>query len=76
MFEKLRYDLEAMSNNLNDTPSIFSFVTRAHKGKMCDFYVCEEIYFSGSSLTVHSNIHIMDNLERRANFGLLSDNSY
>ena len=76
VFDKLREDLNAMINSNDGTPKAFSFVSRAHEGKLCDFYPCKEIYFSGECLTENSNIHIMDNPERRANFGLLAGNSH
>ena len=75
VFEKLRYDLEATTNSFDGTPVAFSFASRYHKGQLCDFYLCREIHFARASLTVHSNVHIMDNPERRANFGLLAGNS-
>ena len=76
IFEKLRYDIEAVHNNFDGNPIPFSFASRAHKGDLCDFYVCSEIYFSTSFTSSNSNIHIMDNPERRANFGLLAGNSH
>ena len=76
VFEKLREDLNATTSSFNGLPKAFSFVSRAHGGKLCDFYLCKEIYFSRSNFTENSNVHIMDNPERRANFGLLAGNSH
>ena len=75
IFERLRYDLDAIHDNFDDTPIPFTFVSRAHKGSLCNFYLCKEIYFSTPRPKTNSNIHIMDNPERRTNFGLLAGNS-
>ena len=75
IFEKLRYDLEAINNNFDGTPIPFTFASRAHDGILCDFYLCKEILFTKSSVKVNSSVHIMDNPERRANFGLYAGNS-
>ena len=76
VFEKLRDNLNATTSSFNGLPKAFSFVSRAYGGKLCDFYLCKEIYFSRSNFIENSNVHIMDNPERRTNFGLLAGNSH
>ena len=76
IFERLRYDLDAISNTFDATPVLFNFVSRSHHGKICNFYLSKEIYLSEAALTMQSNIHIMDNPERRNNLGLLAGNSH
>ena len=50
------------SSDMNDKP-FFPFISRAHGGKVCNFFFNPSI------------IYLMDNIERRANFGLLAGNS-
>ena len=76
IFERLRYDLDAISNSLDANPLLFTFVSRCHNGELCNFYLSKEIYLSEAGTTIQSNIHIMDNPERRNNFGLLAGNSH
>ena len=75
IFERLRYDLDSISNSFDGSPLLFTFVSRCHNGALCNFYLCKEIYLSTPSTTTNSNIHIMDNPERRNNFGLLAGNA-
>ena len=75
IFEKLRADLDQVIDPDNEAPIPSKFVSRAHHGVLCDFYLCTESYFTQSNITVDSNSYIMDNPERRTNFGLLGGNS-
>ena len=75
IFEKLRFDLDALEKNFEGTLSPFSFASRKHDGNLRDFYLCKEVLFAEQYLKVNSNVHIMDNPERRANFGLNAGNS-
>jgi len=75
IFKRLRYDLDSISNSFDGSPLLFTFVSRCHNGALCNFYLCKEIYLSTPSTTTNSNIHIMDNPERRNNFGLLAGNA-
>ena len=50
------------SSDMIDKP-FFPFISRAHGGKVCNFFFNPSI------------IYLMDNIERRANFGLLAGNS-
>ena len=63
IMKKLYAELKNFIESLTKKPKCFQFVSRAHEGFLCNFYV-------------NSNIeYIMDNPERRANFGLLAGNS-
>ena len=75
IFQKLKMDMCLLYNKENGLPNPFTYVSRAHNGILCDFYFCNETFFTDSNHQVNSNIFIMDNPERRSNFGLLAGNS-
>ena len=75
IFDKLRSDLDNINNKDDGSPIPLSFISRAHYGSLCTFYLSKEIYFSEANTTENSNVYIMDNPERRSNFGLLGGNS-
>ena len=47
IFEKLRLDLDKVNNREDGSPIPLTFSSRAHEGRLCDFYICKEIHFSG-----------------------------
>lgn len=77
VFIELREDLKQLYYDGN--PVCFSFVSRAHGGLLCDFYTfreCKHFYDCiNDSVVDQSDVYLMDNPERRANFGLLAGNS-
>ena len=75
VFKKLKVDFDSINNIEDGSPLPLRFVSRAHRGTMCHFYLCKETYFAESNVTVDSGNYIMDNPERRSNFGLLGGNS-
>ena len=60
---ELYSELQGFIDTLNKDPKCFKLISRAHEGSLCNFYINPNIEY------------IMDNPERRVNFGLLAGNS-
>ena len=63
IFEELHSELTALNEPNSNKPKCYEFISRAHDGDLCSFFVNSSIEY------------IMDSPERRSNFGLLAGNS-